>query len=294
MTNADVSEATPVPFVRLRNQPQRIYKKYEGRQDEYTQRCGAQYDRLKHRYYRIRYRSTDGLFVEGVVAVPEDFDPKQTYPTMIFNRGNWEEGRRFTFCSPHSYERWTRKGFVVFGPQYRGVAGGEGTDEWGGADVGDVVRLAELARRYAFVDGTNMFMYGNSRGGMMTYMALREGVQVNAAVVDCGVVLVGPDLGTDVLSVVLPADLSERQRQAEYDRRSSLKWADELNVPLLITHGAKDVGVPVADVKAMGARLTELGKEHDLRIYPDAGHCGENYPPTFADDVHAWVAKHLK
>lgn len=43
---------------------------------------------------------------EVPVAVPEGFDPARRWPVMIYDRGNWEEGRRFTFRFTSTFEMW--------------------------------------------------------------------------------------------------------------------------------------------------------------------------------------------
>ncbi len=50
----------------------------------------------------------------------------------------------------------------------------------------DVLALLELIRSYKFIDKQNVFLAGQSRGGMMTYLAIKHGAKVNAAIVMCG------------------------------------------------------------------------------------------------------------
>ena len=64
-----------------------------------------------------------------------------------------------------------------------------------------------------------------------------------------------------------------------------------LNVPILGFFGAEDKGISVESVKAFEQSLKRLRKDHELHIYPGAGHAfanptGNNYMPEFADD--AW------
>jgi len=290
MGHEAITESSRFPLVRWRNQPERITRRIDA--DRYEETCVPRHEKLGHRYSRIRYRSLDGVFVEGVVAVPEGFDLEHRYPAVIYNRGNWEEGRRFTFCFTGPYELWARRGFVVLGSQYRGTAGSEGTDEWGGADVHDVLALTEIARELPFVDPDNVFMAGSSRGGMMTYMALKRGARVNAAVADCAVAEVHPEMSDDNVARVVPTDLEPEALRLEYEARSALAWPEALTVPILIMHGAKDAGVPVQGAQKLSAALTALGRPHELVVYPEAGHCGENYPDSFVDDLFGFVDKY--
>jgi dipeptidyl aminopeptidase/acylaminoacyl peptidase len=71
--------------------------------------------------------------------------------------------------------------------QYRGNAGGEGKEEFGGRDVDDVLNLIKLLISLPQADAKRIGMYGWSRGGMMTYQALARSDQVAAAIVGAGV-----------------------------------------------------------------------------------------------------------
>jgi carboxymethylenebutenolidase len=64
-----------------------------------------------------------------------------------------------------------------------------------------------------------------------------------------------------------------------------------VNVPILGFFGAEDKGISIDSVKAFEQSLQRLRKEHELHIYPGAGHAfanptGNNYKPEFAED--AW------
>ena len=50
-----------------------------------------------------------------------------------------------------------------------------------------------------------------------------------------------------------------------------MEW-ENLRAPLLLINGENDHGVPVATVRALEARLKEMGKKVELVIYPNAGH----------------------
>src|SRR5579871_4098677 len=66
----------------------------------------------------------------------------------------------------------------------------------------------------------------------------------------------------------------------------------KINAPILGLFGAKDNGIPPADVRKFEEALKTLGKKIDVKIYDDAGHAFENpnnkegYRP--ADATDAW------
>jgi dipeptidyl aminopeptidase/acylaminoacyl peptidase len=119
---------------------------------------------------KLTYLS-DGLKVKGFLAYPKDISEK--YPCIIWNRGGvGEKGAIDSFMARGLFGQLASWGYVVFASQYRGNAGGEGKDEFGGDDVNDVLNLIPLANEFNFADTENWGIEGWSRGGMMTYLAL--------------------------------------------------------------------------------------------------------------------------
>jgi dipeptidyl aminopeptidase/acylaminoacyl peptidase len=135
-------------------------------------------------------------------------------------------------------------GFVVIGSQYRGADGGEGMDEFGGADVNDVLSLIPLASSLGYVDMRNVFMHGASRGGMQAFLAIRKGIPINAVAVN-GALTNLPAAAKErhsvserVWSRLIPgfADKTEEVLR----ERSAVYFADRINVPVLILQGGAD------------------------------------------------------
>src|SRR5690349_24723137 len=50
----------------------------------------------------------------------------------------------------------------------------------------------------------------------------------------------------------------------------------KIQAPVLGNFGGKDRGIPPEDVKKFEAQLKQLGKQADIKIYPEAGHAFEN------------------
>ncbi len=59
-------------------------------------------------------------------------------------------------------------------------------DQFGGADVDDVVRILDLCEQFSYIDKDAINMMGISRGGMMTYEVLSKDERVHKAVVVSG------------------------------------------------------------------------------------------------------------
>ena len=190
-----------------------------------------------------------------------------------------------------------QKWFGVVGTHYRVNDGGEGKDEFGGADINDVMNLIPLAKVLGYVDMNNVFMFGESRGGMETFLTLKNNIPVNAAAV-----------GAPMSELLL--ELNKRPRMAEnykemipdyvkrrdesLKERSAVYWADRINTPLLILQGGADWRTDTVDTLTMAQKLQELGKTYELIVYAGDEH-GLSLNRADADRrLIDWFKKYMK
>ena len=247
-------------------------------------------------FRKLKYLS-DGLRVTAYLYGPAQAGGAKL-PAIVFNRGSTVRGD----IAPELiafFHRLASEGFVVLAPLYRQSDGGEGRDEVGGADLNDLLNVVPLARALGFVDADNLFLYGESRGGMMTYQALAHGFPANAAAV-FGALTDIEALVRDHPEVYTPALLKQfwpdfEARRAEIFRsRSALRWAESLNAPLLIMHGGADRAVSPAQSLALAQRLQQLGKTYGLVIYPGDGHTLARNQEDRDRRALLWFKAHLK
>jgi dipeptidyl aminopeptidase/acylaminoacyl peptidase len=244
---------------------------------------------------RIKYLS-DGLKVVGFIWKPKNAEGKKL-PLIIVNHGGNGDLGKLTPWVQFGYYRYVSSGFVVIGPQYRGVDGGEGSDEFGGADLHDVMNLIPLAKSLGYVDVNNIFMVGASRGGMMAYLALKNNAPVNAVAVISGMA----DLlssGKERVGMVnvykrLIPDFEKRGEELLRER-SAVYWADKINAPVLLLQGTADWRVNTGQVLALAQKLQESGKTYELIVYADDYH---GVPLNRADAdrrIVEWFRMHMK
>ncbi|WP_310224901.1 prolyl oligopeptidase family serine peptidase [Paenibacillus qinlingensis] len=132
-----------------------------------------------------------------------------------------------------------------------------------------------MAKQLPYADTDRKVMLGFSRGGLMTYLAIRKKVSLRAAVV-----MSGPtdlvDLyhkRTNIMKGILDRLVGHPSKnEDEYIKRSPIEWADDINVPLLIFHGGKDEMVPLQQVRDFVRKLDELNKDYRYVEYPDSDH----------------------
>ena len=246
-------------------------------------------------------KGTNGkVKVVGFLVKPRDPEGRR-YPVIIYNRGGLQDIGKIDVPNILDFYELAANGFVVLASQYRGNDGGEGLKQFGGADVGDVVTLVSLASSLPYADPKNIFFYGLSRGGMMTFLALARGVTVNAAAVVGGIYdlqalmsaakLRMPGVANRVMTLI--PDYSSRGAAALAER-SVMAWPEKLAVPLLMIHGSEDEEVPVSQALAFAARLSSLRKEYELIVYAKEIHEALNNRRDRDARIVAWFRRYLR
>lgn len=223
--------------------------------------------------YKVKYQSDDCIVVSYLSVPDVCIEEQKAYPCIIYNRGG---NREFGANTPENIAYMAESsGKIIFATQYRGVDGGTGTEEFGGADLNDVLKLIDLCEEFAFVDMEQLYMMGISRGGMMTYMAAREDSRIKKAVVISGVsdAFMSYDERTDMQQVFkeLVGETPDSNPDI-YEKRSATYWAEEIKCPILIIHSKLDERVSFSQAEKMVEELKKVGKEYKFISYEDDMH----------------------
>ncbi len=245
---------------------------------------------------RVRYYS-DGLQVVAYLWKPVATGPS-AHPLIIYNRGGNREFGKVEPWRRFGFYEFVSQGFIVVAPQYRGADGGEGRDEFGGADVNDILNVLPLARELGYVDMENVFLFGRSRGGMMTALALKSGMRVRAAAIDAGLTdLIAararrPALAENLWSELIPG-YAERADELLRER-SAVYWADRIDVPMLLLQGGADWRQSAADTLAFAAQLEKHGKVYQLLLYAYDDHQLSAHREEADGQVVQWFKLHTQ
>ena len=248
-------------------------------------------------YYAITYWS-DGLRVAGFLGRPLTPGP---HPALVHNRGGYGEVGLQTGVE---IVPLVEAGYVTVAPQYRGNGGGEGREDFGGNDVHDVTNLVTLLKSLPFVDPNRIGMMGGSRGGMMTYIALKLDTlsgrnDIKAAVSVGGIsdlFLWDQEVGAlyqfdNVLWRPL-VGATPAENPALFQERSAVYWPELINAPIRLLHGEADASVSVQHTLLLADRLRRAGKIVDVIIYPGGDHPLSNYQGGYPDAL-AWFDLYL-
>jgi dipeptidyl aminopeptidase/acylaminoacyl peptidase len=245
----------------------------------------------------ITYLS-DGLRVKGYLAMPKQ---GSALPCVIFNRGgNREFGALDDDAAVLFLARMASWGYVVVASQYRGNAGGEGREEFGGSDINDVLNLLPLIGALPQVDARRVGMYGWSRGGMMTYMALTKTDRIAAAVVESGMsdafdtIARRPEMEDLVYSVLVPE--YEDSRQNALFNRSPVRWPGKLSkgTPILLLHGTADERVNASQTLRMASGLLEARHPFRLVLFEGGDHDLHAHQAEVERLVRSWFDRYVR
>ena len=253
--------------------------------EKYEKQAGV--DLSTYISYRFFYQSDD-LKIEAFISAPIDLLGKKKSPCLIYNHGgNREYGAlenvETTF---YAYQFHT----ICVATNYRGCGSSQGTDAFGGDDVHDVIHLIDLCQKLDYVDTNQINMLGVSRGGMMTYETLREDQRIHKAVVVAGVA--DCSMSYEERSDMQPL-LQEliggtpKQLPEEYEKRSAIAWADQINTPLLIFHTTGDDKVSIKQADKLVEQLKKYQKDYEYVTFDSNVH--GDLRKTDVEKIRKWL-----
>jgi|SRR5262245_3801417 len=234
--------------------------------DEYIAACDNRFVLEK-----VRYRS------DGLAVIAYFYHPRKSagtkLPVIVFNRGSYIRGDIAPELLP-MFHRLAKAGFAIVAPMYRESDGGEGHDDMGGADLNDLLNIIPVLNQLDSLDTRNVFLYGESRGGMMVFQAVRDGFPARAAATfgaftDLGEIT-SSGSGAATAKKIWP-DFEER-RDEIISRRSAIRWPERLGIPLLLMHGSSDSDVSPTQTLLLATQLAKTQKEFGVIVFPGGKH----------------------
>lgn len=274
---------------------------------------GSNYNR-----YVTSYKS-DGLKIYALLTVPQGKKPKSGWPVIIFNHGYIPPAEYRTTERYIAYtDAFSRNGYIVFRPDYRGHGDSEGNPEgayYSPAYTLDVLNAVASMKKYTDADPKRMGMWGHSMGGSITLRTMVTTNDIKAGVIWAGVVASYEDLIKNWRRPGFsPWQPSQREqafrrpsRQALIDKYgdvdknpqfwtsiSPIAFVSDISGPIQLHHGTADTDVPVLFSQRLDEALKKAGKPSALYVYEGDDHNISNNLSIALQRSVEFFDKHVK
>ena len=220
-----------------------------------------------------------GLAIESILLYPAKFDSSKKYPLVV----NIHGGPHGLFSNSFDITRQllSSNGYLVLAVNPRGTST-YGKDymrrvlgDWGGEDYNDIMASLDHVCEQNYVDPEKLAVTGYSYGGFMSSWIIGHTNRFKCAVIGAPVTNLDSFYGTADIGV----NFSERQIggsrldiKNEYDFRSPLSYAENVDTPALLLHGDSDYRVPISQSEEYFVTLKRLGKIVEFVRFPGQNH----------------------
>ena len=246
----------------------------------------------------------DGATVEGIIVKPVNFKVGEKYPLIVWLHGgpayNWGIGLHLTNWA----QLFVSKGYMLFLPNFRGSSGYgmewmmKNVRDWGEGPMSDVMSGVDYLISKGWVDENKLFIGGGSYGGYLTSWIITHTNRFKAAYVSAGVVdLITEYVLTDEPSFLIGYFNTTPYEDPEiYRKNSPLTYASNVETPVLIIHGEKDLRVPISQAYQFYSALKHYKAKVKLVVYPREYHGIREYTHQLdcMNRVLKWFEQYLE
>lgn len=217
--------------------------------------------------------------VKGFVLLPKDYDKEKTYPAIFNIHGGPKTVYGKVFY--HEMQYWANKGYFVMFANPRGSdgKGNEFSDirgKYGTIDYDDLMSFVDkVLKSYPQIDGNNLFVTGGSYGGFMTNWIVGHTNRFKAAATQRSISNWLSFYSTSDIGFYFARDQVDGHPINDLDKlweQSPLKYANEVNTPLLFIHSDKDYRCPIEQAMQFYGILKEREVETKLVWFRDETH----------------------
>ena len=266
-------------------------KKFK-KQQQLTQGTKQQKEYIWSNVELIKWKSLDGIELEGLLYKPDNFDPTKKYPMIVnFYERSSHELHHFPTPEPNrstvDYSMYLSNGYIIFNPDVRYGGGYPGKSCYN-----CVIPGVEKIVSFGYIDEKRIGAQGHSWGGyQVAYLATRTNmfaaIESGAPVVNMFSAYGGIRWGSGRARAFQYEHTQSRlggtpwSHPERYEESSPLFNMDKVQTPILIMHNDQDGHVPWYQGIEYFVALKRLGKPAWLLNYPGEPH----WPMKFANRV---------
>ncbi len=282
---------------------------------EQTLPPGSNYNR-----YIASYKS-DGLKIYALLTVPIGQRPIAGWPVVIFNHGYIQPEQYRTTEKYLAYtDAFSRNGYIVFKPDYRGHGNSAGKPEgayYSPAYTIDVLNAVSSIKKYPAANPDKIGMWGHSMGGMIMLRSMVVTKDIKAGEIWAGVVASYEDLTNNWHHPDLnprPFVPSQREQAAKRPGRqelidkygsftqnpqfwqsiSPISFVADISGPIQLQHGTDDNEVPILFSQKLDNALKNAGKTVEFFSYSGDNHNLSNHLDLALQRSVEFFDKYLK
>lgn len=227
----------------------------------------------------IVFKGAKDWDVHGWIMKPANYVEGEKYPLIVEVHGGPHTLYANTFF--HEMQLLAAQGYGVLYINPRGSHGYSQAfvdavrNDYGGGDFEDIMLATDYAlANYDWIDTERLGLTGGSYGGFMTNWAVGHTNRFKAAVtqrsISNWISFFGvSDIGYYFTDWQIGGDMSDIEKLWHH---SPLKYAKNVETPLLILHSEKDFRCPIEQAEQFYITLKTMGKEVGFVRFPDCDH----------------------
>ena len=228
----------------------------------------------------LSYTSADGVTVHGWLMKPVNYNEGEKYPLLLEIHG----GPHMMYANSymHEFQVLANEGYAILFTNPRGSVGygqefvNACRGDYGGMDYQDLMAgVDHVLENFSYIDENKLGVTGGSYGGFMTNWIIGHTDRFKAAVsqrcISNWLSFYGvSDIGHYFTEWEIMGDIFSDPETLW--NHSPLKYASNVNTPLLLLHGEKDYRCPIEQSEQIFTALKRQKKEAVLVSFPGENH----------------------
>jgi dipeptidyl aminopeptidase/acylaminoacyl peptidase len=254
----------------------------------------------------IRWKSTDGREIEGLLTYPVNYQTGQRVPLILNIHGGPAGVFQQSFIAgrgAYPLAAFAARGYAILRPNPRGSSGygkafrQANINDWGGGDYQDVMSGVDKVIEMGVADANRLGVMGWSYGGYLTSWIITQTKRFKAASAGAPVTNLMSFNGTADIPAFVPDYFGGQAWEVPdtYRKHSPMFNIKGVTTPTLIQHGEADIRVPISQGYELYNALKLQGVPTRMLVLPRQPH-GPNEPKMQIAAMQSnldWFEKYL-